>query len=81
MFDHLRRRWQELFRARFDVLLHDLTSTYIEGEGEEIPKPKYGYSRDGRFDCRQLVMGLVTAACFPARILTAIAMPDLWTSR
>jgi hypothetical protein len=28
------------------VLLYDLTSTYIEGEGEEIPKAQYGYSRD-----------------------------------
>ena len=31
LFDHLRQRWQELFQARFDVLLYDLTSTYIEG--------------------------------------------------
>jgi hypothetical protein len=38
LFDHLRQCWQELFQARFDVLLYDLTSTYIEGEGEEIPK-------------------------------------------
>ncbi len=52
LFDHLRQRWQDLFQARFDVLLYDLTSTYIEGEGEEIPKAKYGYSRDHRFDCR-----------------------------
>ncbi len=44
--DHLRERWQELFHARFDVLLYDLTSTYFEGEGEEIPKAKHGYSRD-----------------------------------
>ncbi len=56
---HLRQRWQELFQARFDVLLYDLTSTYIEGEGEEIPKAQYGYSRDHRFDCRQVVIALV----------------------
>ena len=48
LFDHVRQRWQELFQALFDVLLYDLTSTYIEGEGEEIPKAKYGYSRDHR---------------------------------
>ena len=58
-FDHLRQRWQDLFQARFDVLLYDLTSTYIEGEGEEIPKAKHGYSRDKRFDCRQVVIALV----------------------
>ena len=66
LFDHLRQRWQELFQARFDVLLYDLTSTYIEGEGEEIPKAKYGYSRDQRFDCRQVVVALVvTPEGFP----------------
>src|SRR5262249_28214838 len=45
-----------LFNAQFDVLLYDLTSTYIEGEGEEIPKARYGYSRDRRFDCLQVVI-------------------------
>ena len=59
LFGHLRQRWQDLFQARFDVLLYDLTSTYIEGEGEEIPKAKHGYSRDKRFDCRQVVIALV----------------------
>lgn len=59
LFDHLRQRWQDLFQARFDVLLYDLTSTYLEGEGEEIPKAKHGYSRDHRGDCRQVVIALV----------------------
>ena len=59
LFVHLRQRWHDLFHAEFDVLLYDLTSTYIEGEGEEIPKAKHGYSRDQRFDCRQLVIALV----------------------
>jgi len=66
LFGYLRQRWQDLFRARFEVLLYDLTSTYIEGEGEEIPKAKYGYSRDQRFDCRQVVIALVlTPEGFP----------------
>ena len=66
LFDHLRQRWQELFRARFDVLLYDLRSTYLEGEGEEIPKAKHGYSRDHRFDRRQVVIALVvTPEGFP----------------
>ncbi len=59
LFAHLRQRWQDLFAAQFDVLLYDLTSTYIEGEGEGIPKAKYGYSRDQRFDCKQVVIALV----------------------
>ena len=59
LFRHLRQRWEDLFNAQFDVLLYDLTSTYIEGAGEEIPKAKYGYSRDKRFDCKQVVIALV----------------------
>jgi transposase len=66
LFLHLRQRWQDLFEARFDLLLYDLTSTYIEGEGEQIPKARYGYSRDGRFDCKQVVIALVvTPEGFP----------------
>ena len=59
LFGHLRERWQDLFQAQFEVLLYDLTSTYIEGTGEEIPKAQYGYSRDQRFDCKQVVIALV----------------------
>jgi len=63
---HLRPRWQDLFQAKFEVLLYDLTSTYIEGDGEEIPKAKYGYSRDKRLDCRQVIIALViTPEGFP----------------
>jgi transposase len=66
LFAHLRQRWQDLFAAQFDVLLYDLTSTYIEGEGQQIPKAKYGYSRDQRFDCKQVVIALViTPEGFP----------------
>jgi transposase len=66
LFQHLRECWQDLFQAQFDVLLYDLTSTYIEGDGEEIPKARYGYSRDQRFDCKQVVIALViTPEGFP----------------
>lgn len=66
LFVYLRQRWHDLFGAEFDVLLYDLTSTYIEGEGEQIPKAQHGYSRDQRFDCRQLVIALVvTPEGFP----------------
>jgi len=40
-------------------LLYDLTSTYFEGEMKQNPKAKRGYSRDGRPDCLQVVIGLV----------------------
>src|ERR1017187_3289977 len=59
LFKHLKQRWKDLFNATFDVLLYDLTSTYFEGQCESIPKAKHGYSRDGRPDCRQVVIALV----------------------
>jgi hypothetical protein len=66
LFVYLRQRWQDLFGAEFEVLLYDLTSTYIEGQGEQISKAKHGYSRDQRFDCRQVVIALViTPEGFP----------------
>lgn len=52
-------RWKTLFDASFDILLYDLTSTYFEGGCAQIPKAKHGYSRDGRPDCRQVVIALV----------------------
>ena len=53
------QRWKTLFDTSFDVLLYDLTSTYFEGACEQIPKACHGYSRDGRPDCRQVVIALV----------------------
>jgi len=66
LFVHLQQRWKNLFDARFDVLLYDLTSTYVEGEAEQNPKAKRGYSRDGRPDCKQVIVALViTPEGFP----------------
>jgi transposase len=66
LFVHLEQRWKDLFAAEFDVLLYDLTSTYVEGEAEQNAKAKYGYSRDGRPDCKQVVIALVmTPGGFP----------------
>jgi hypothetical protein len=59
LFVHLRQRWQDLFQAEFDLLLYDLTSSYVEGEAEQNPKAKYGYSRDGKPNCKQVVIALV----------------------
>jgi transposase len=66
LFQHLQQRWKTLFDAQFDVLLYDLTSTYVEGAAELNPKAKRGYSRDGRPDCKQVVVALViTPEGFP----------------
>ena len=61
LFTHLRQRWQDLFGARFDVLLYDLTSTYFESDppSDESDKRRHGYSRDKRPDCVQVVIALV----------------------
>jgi transposase len=68
LFDHLRQRWQDLFGASFEVLLYDLTSTYFESSqpDDENDKRRYGYSRDKRSDCVQVVIALiVTPDGFP----------------
>ena len=59
LFVWLKQKWADLFHADFEVLLYDLTSAYFEGEMEENPKAKHGYSRDGRPDCLQVVIALV----------------------
>lgn len=61
LFSHLTERWQDLFGAKFDVLLYDLTSTYFESSrpDDENDKRRYGYSRDKRSDCVQVVIALV----------------------
>src|SRR4029434_6811922 len=68
LFDHLTERWRDLFAAKFDVLLYDLTSTYFESDPPEDKKDKrrVGYSRDKRSDCVQVVIALVvTPEGFP----------------
>ena len=68
LFRHLRARWQDLFGVKFEVLLYDLTSTYFESDPPfpEGDKRRYGYSRDKRPDCVQVVIALVvTPEGFP----------------
>ena len=68
LFTHLTGRWKDLFNARFEVLLYDLTSTYFESDPPfpEGDKRRYGYSRDKRPDCVQVVIALiVTPEGFP----------------
>jgi transposase len=65
---HLAKRWKDLFNASFDILLYDLTSTYFESDPpfDEEDKRKFGYSRDKRPDCVQVVIALVvTPEGFP----------------
>jgi transposase len=61
LFKYLRGRWQDEFGAKFDVLLYDLTSTYFESDPPfpEGDQRRFGYSRDKRFDCVQVVIALI----------------------
>jgi transposase len=68
LFQHLRRRWEDLFGVQHEVLLYDLTSTYFESDPPfpETDKRQFGYSRDKRSDCVQVVIALVvTPEGFP----------------
>src|SRR6201990_2944442 len=68
LFGHLRQRWQGLFGGPFEVLRCDLTSTHFEAAPprNESDKRRYGYSRDKRGDCVQVVIALVvTPEGFP----------------
>jgi len=68
LFNHLVSRWRDLFNVSFDVLLYDLTSTFFEISPplSEVDKRQFGYSRDKRSDCVQVVIALiVTPQGFP----------------
>jgi len=68
LFTHLTKQWKDLFNAKFEVLLYDLTSTYFESDPPfpQGDKRRYGYSRDQRSDCVQVVIALiVTPEGFP----------------
>ena len=63
MFTFLKERWTSLFSASYDILLYDLTSTYFECDE---PEPldglrRFGYSRDKRSDCVQVVIALIVS--------------------
>ena len=67
LFSFLQEKWKDLFNAQCDVLLYDLTSTYFECDPPEGGgKRCFGYSRDHRSDCVQVVIALViTPQGFP----------------
>jgi transposase len=68
LFSFLKDRWSLLFNASYDVLLYDLTSTYFECDPPDSQDGlrRFGYSRDKRSDCVQVVIALiVTPEGFP----------------
>lgn len=68
LFSFLKTQWSLLFNASYDILLYDLTSTYFESDPPEETTGlrRFGYSRDKRSDCVQVVIALiVTPDGFP----------------
>lgn len=55
------KRFLSMFDAQVDLVFYDITSTYFEGDRSIVEKDirRYGYSRDGRFDRRQVTIGIV----------------------
>src|SRR5271165_3291937 len=61
----LYHRLRDLFSFKPELVLYDITSTYFEGAG---PKDfaKHGYSRDGKAQNVQVVVGVVMVAGWPS---------------
>ena len=55
------KKFLSLFDHEVDLVFYDITSTYFEGDRslEEEDIRRYGYSRDGRADRRQITIGVV----------------------
>jgi transposase len=60
----LYQRLRDLFTLQPDLVLFDITSTYFEGQGPEH-LAHHGYSRDGKPQNVQVVVGLVMVAGWP----------------
>lgn len=55
LFDKLKT----LFSVNVRLTFYDITSTYVYGQ--QCPIAEYGYSRDHRSDCKQIIIGIVTS--------------------
>jgi transposase len=60
----LYRRLRDLFSFKPDLVLYDITSTYFEGAGPR-DFAKHGYSRDGKSQNVQVIVGVVMVAGWP----------------
>jgi transposase len=60
----LYQRLRDLFSLQPELVLYDITSTYFEGHGPE-GLAQHGYSRDGKPQNVQVVVGLVLVAGWP----------------
>jgi len=55
------KRFLSLHEGPVDLVFYDITSTYFEGDKSLLEDDirKFGYNRDGKLDCRQIVIGIV----------------------
>jgi transposase len=60
----LYHRLRDLFSLKPDLVLYDITSTYFEGAGP-TDFARHGYSRDGRSQNVQVIVGVVMVAGWP----------------
>ena len=60
----LDHRLRDLFCLKPDLVLYDITSTYFEGAGPH-DFAKHGYSRDGKSQNVQVIVGMVMVAGWP----------------
>lgn len=52
---------KDLFNVQVDVVLYDLTTLRFESTRTDLAKlPQFGYSKEKRSDCTQVVLGLLT---------------------
>ncbi len=55
----LRETERSIFNLEESIFLYDLTNTYLEGTAPANSKARFGHSKEKRYDCRLLTLGLV----------------------
>ncbi|MBN2542611.1 IS1634 family transposase [bacterium] len=57
--NYLSSKERSLFNLKETIILYDLTNTYFEGRSEGLSKADYGNSKEKRYDCKLLTLGLI----------------------
>ncbi len=57
--EHLEMSEQTAHDFQSTIALYDLTNTYMEGQAKGNSKAQFGFSKEKRFDCPLVTMGLV----------------------
>ena len=57
--DYLSCKEKTLFNLQETIVLYDLTNTFLEGTGKLNKKARFGVSKEKRYDCPLVTLGLV----------------------